>query len=192
MATPPGGARNKAAKLRKQLASGEITAVDRLWLEDYNEKTNGAGDWGKSASRKRIHKTETVEEDTAAEGTGTAAAQAASMALMAKEEGRRLDALTTGAIGALHEAVEVYKAVSLTLLERTRVLEETHVEMLQAFRGEFLARTDAEAELREKEKDADGDGTTAMLLQVVANHLGIDVSGKPTAAAKNGAAAKKA
>lgn len=192
MATPPQGARTKAAKLRKQLASGEISDIDRLWLDDYTEKTNGSGDWGKSASRTRVHRSETIEEDKAAEGTGTAAAHAAGLALMTKEEGRRLDSLTINSIAALKEAVDVYKSVCVSLLEQNKAYGAAHVEMLNAYRGEMLSRIDAEGDLREKENEKEPDPSTAMIMAVVAQHLGIDLSQAAKAPPKNGAAKKSA
>jgi hypothetical protein len=191
VATPPPGKRSKASKLRKQLANGEISDVDRLWLHEYEEQTNGSGDWGKSASRTRVHRTETVEEDKAAEGTGSGAAHAAGLALMAKEEGRRLDSLTVNAIAALHEAVDVYKSVATTLLERTKVLEETHVEMLQSIRAEFLSRMETEADLLAKEREDHPDEAKSMAMAMIAQHLGIDLSKFSGAPSPNGAPKKK-
>lgn len=188
MATPPQGARSKAAKLRKQLANGTITDIDRLWLDDYTEQTNGSGDWGKSASRTRVHRTETVEEDKAAEGTGTAAAHAAGLALMAKEEGRRLDSLTTNALDAYKQCVADYRAMFIEMKGWMTMREERHNEMLEAVTGSVLAQTDAEVALREKEVEEKSNGANEILTMVLAKHLGIDLKTAPSP--KNGAAKK--
>lgn len=193
MATPPNSHRTKASRIRKQLAKGDdVSTSDQIWLDEYNKQTNGSGDFGASASSTKVHRTETIEEKKAAVGTGEAAASAAGLALVTREEGRRLDSLTVNAIAALHEAVDVYKSVATTLLERTKVLEETHVEMLQSVRAEFMARVQTEGALlqRESEKD-DGEGVQTMALALIAQHLGIDLSklsGAPPT--KNGAPKK--
>lgn len=189
MATPSQADRNKAHRLRKQRASGEIKEIDLLWLEKYEEDTDGSGgrgpqakeatNFGASQSKKKVHREETIEEEHQAVGTGSAAATAVGQALTAREEGRRLDSLFDKSIGALHEATEVYKAVCTTLLEREKVREETHQSMLEAVRDHFLARTEAEAELvakeREKTDEDPANGLMVALLPAIAKHLGVDL-----------------
>jgi hypothetical protein len=141
----------KAYRLRKALQAGTIGPIDKLWLADYEEraerrKKRRAEAFGASRSQSgRKVKFEMEEaEQSEAIGTGTAAAAAASAALVAKEEGRRLDSLTIESVNALKEAVAVYRDVCQDLRRQVKVYAETQVEMFEAVREQYLARTQAE------------------------------------------------
>lgn len=191
------GDRAKAFRLRKARDAKTLGTVDALWLADYEERQRrpppgAAPSNGQSKNRGRSKSARTVEfkmqEAAEAEGEGTAAATAAGAALQAREEGRRLDNLTMVSVDALREAVAVYKDVCLTLRERTEILEQTHIEMLQTVRGYYLHAMQAEGALLTKESE--GDPSTAMLIALVAKHLGIDVPPGAAAAAAAAAARK--
>jgi hypothetical protein len=173
----------KAYRLRKR--KDQLGPVDRLWLAEYEEKQEqdrerkrDAKDVGASRSGRRIKLD--VEEHAEAMGTGTAAAAAASAALVAKEEGRRLDSLTINAVDALKEACAVYKDICLSLRERAEVLEATHVAMLEGVREHFAARTEAEMALVQQEQS--GDPAKDLLIMMIAKKLGIPVDYIPPGA----------
>lgn len=166
--------------------------IDQLWFDEYEasqRKSNGepkSKHYGRSRSARKIDLK--IEEAAEAEGEGSAAAAAAA-ALQAREEGRRLDHLTLGSIEALREAVAVYKDVCLTLKERAEILEGTHIEMLQTVRGYYLHAMQAEGALLSKESE--GDPSTAMLIALVAKHLGIEVPAGTAAVAAAAARGKR-
>jgi hypothetical protein len=195
------GDRAKAYRLRKAIDGGKnVPDVDRLWLAEYDEngarrqrtKPGAAAAAAAAAASKHHGRSRSgreikfeLKEAAEAEGTGNAAATAAGLALHAKEEGRRLDSLTINAVDALKEACAVYKDICLTLRERTEILESTHIEMLQSVRGYYIHAMQAEGALMNKETE--GDPSTAMLIALVAKHLGIDVpAGAAAAAARRG------
>jgi len=186
-----GGNRAKASRLRARKRAGEaLSAVDELWLANYDDdvearakKKNGAGDVGASRSSRKM--TIDLDETSEAIGSGSAAAAAAGAALVAREEGRRLDNLTITSIDALKEACAVYKDICLTLKDRTEVLEATHIAMLDSVRAHFLARTDAEVRADELERQAESGGKDdmmTMLVPMLAAKLGLQVPAAPTAA----------
>jgi hypothetical protein len=190
------GDRAKAYRLRKALQRRENVAdVDKLWLAEYEEKSappKGAAaskHHGRSRSGRRV--SFELEEAAESEGTGNAAAVAAGAALAAKEEGRRLDALTINAVDSLKEACAVYKDICLTLRERTEILEATHIEMLQTVRGYYIHAMEAEGALIQRERDAanEGDPSTAMIVDLLSKHFGLDPKAAQLAAAR--AAAKR-
>jgi hypothetical protein len=157
------GDRAKAYRLRKLAKRTKLMPVDALWLAEYEEnQQQKPKDVGASRSRsgRRIHLD--VEEHAEAESVGTgAAAAAAAAALAAKEEGRRLDSLTIESVGALKEAVGVYRDMCLSMRRRMESLEEIHIEMLDAVRTQYLARTQAEINAMEA-SSAGGDAMTKM------------------------------
>lgn len=162
------GDRAKAYRLRKLRTSSKLMPIDALWLADYEEKEerrtrSRAADVGASRSRSGRKVKFEMEEDAEAEaiGTGTAATVAAAAALQVKEEGRRLDSLTIESVGALKEAVAVYRDVCLSMRRRMEALEDNHVEMLEAVRTQYLARTQAEINALES-ATGDGDAITKM------------------------------
>lgn len=159
--------------MRKRKAP--LPAVDALWLAEYDEEAEKAKrarrplevgkDTGASRSGRRVQLD--IQEEAESVGTGSAAAVAAAAALTAKEEGRRLDSLTINAVDALKEAVDVYRQICLSLRERTEVLEATHIEMLQAIRGEYLARTNAEVALAAAAEQGEGGVAEGMLMKLL-------------------------
>jgi len=138
------GQRTKAARLRKKAREGrEVTPEEIAWLEDYDraQQQGAPTSFGASASERIIN----IEERNQSVGTG-AAAEVAAAAALAREEGRRLDYLLTASVNALMKAVETYEKVTTTLLERTQVLEDVHMGMLETVRNQYIARTQAEVD----------------------------------------------
>ena len=186
----------KAFRLRKLRSAGKVLKpIDALWLSDFEEeqqrdpnRRNKTKSYGASASGKRVRLE--IDEHAEAVGTGTAASEAATAALMVKEEGRRLDSLTVNAVSALQAAVATYKEICLSLKDRQEIIEKTHVEMLLAWRSEFLARTEIEGELREKDNTGDEKEMQSIVLAMVAQKMGIDLSGLAGGSTKKAAAKK--
>jgi hypothetical protein len=176
MAPASAGDAAKAYRLRKAAAAGTISPIDKLWLVDYEEKAERrkkAAAESIGASRRRAGRRVKLDieehEDAEAVGTGTAAEAAASAALAVKEEGRRLDALTIESVGALKEAVAVYRDVCLTMRRRMDTLEGHHIMMLDAVREQYLARTQAEIDAMEASNEK-GD-TVAQLAEALLPEL---------------------
>lgn len=152
-----------------------LPAVDALWLAEYDEEAEKAKrarrsleagkDMGASRSGRRVQLD--IQEEAESVGTGSAAAVAAAAALQAKEEGRRLDALTINAVDALKEAVEVYKSICISLRERTEVLESVHVEMLQSVRASYVRETETELALMEAQRNGEGGVAEGMLAELL-------------------------
>src|SRR5688572_24734066 len=128
----------KAYRLRRREKGGEtLDPIDKLWLVNYEEQVDArdkkrgqkrkrlaSGDIGASRATRKI--TLDIDEEQESAGTGGAAAAAAVAAIESREEGRRLDYLTVGAIDALREACSVYRDICVSLRERTETLEATH------------------------------------------------------------------
>lgn len=176
------GDSTKAYRLRQQLKHGQqLKPLDQLWLDDYTERTERekrrgkTKSFGASAAGRKIKLD--IEEHAESVGTGTAASEAAAAALMSKEEGRRLDALTVNAVGALREAVATYKEICLSMKDRLEVLETTHIAMVNAVGAAYMERTEAEIALRNASEKSGDDGLQTMALAFVAKQLGIDLSG---------------
>jgi len=184
------GDRTKASRFRRQLERGEQLAdVDQLWMAEYEEKaqrtrTNKPADYGRSRSGRKVNATFQMEEAAEAEGTGTAAGAAAAAALVAREEGRRLDSLTEHSVYALKEACAVYKDICLMLRERTEVLEHTHIEMLQSVRSHFIEATKLEGALTQR--DAEQKPEDQLLAMLMARYLGMPAETVAAAAAAAG------
>jgi hypothetical protein len=184
MAANPGD-RTKAARLRRQLEAGQaVSNIDALWLQDYEEKQKRGGQskhYGRSRSARKVNATFNMEEAAEAEGTGdaapTAAAAAVGEALKSREEGRRLDSLTTSAVGALKEAVNTYKEICLSMRDRLEILEATHISMLEGVREHFAARTEAEMALIQEQDRRDP--AKDLLTMMVAKRLGIPMDQLP-------------
>ena len=197
------GDRAKAFRLRKARDANTIGTVDRLWLDDYESVQQGNGprakgsqappprskNFGRSRSARKM-KFE-VEEAAEAEGTGNAARDAVAHALQSREEGRRVDNLSMGAVDALREACAVYKDICLTLKERAEVLEATHIEMLHTVRTHYLHATQIEAALQRAQQEAPGDPAIDMISLLVAKHLGVPLDQLRGPAAAAAAAAEK-
>jgi hypothetical protein len=178
------GDRAKAYRLRKLAKRSKLPPVDALWLGEYDDKARErvkkATDVGGSRRRSGRRVKLDIEEHEEAEAVGTgAAAQAAAAALMAREEGRRLDSLTVESVGALKEAVATYREICLSLHERYQIMEDTHIELLGSVREQYLARTQAEITALEA---ANGDGddiqkmAAAYLQQLLGQKAGVKTS----------------
>lgn len=168
------GDRTKANRLRKLEKAGTIGDIDRLWLDDYNEKkARNQVAYGASRSGRRVK----FEMDESAEsvGTGTAASTAAAAALATREEGRRLDFLTSESVSALKEAVAVYKDVCLSLKDRLEIIENAHVSMMEATRTSYLRSAELEAELARAVRSGDdgSDPSEGLLTEILKNHFGL-------------------
>lgn len=186
-----GGDRAKATRLRRQKRDGTIGAADLVWIDQYEaarEKNHRdrvrAADVGASQSKSSGVKTvefkmhEERADEAQAIGSGSAASVAAG-ALVAREEGRRIDSLLQGAIDAstdarnhLVEAVKVYRSVCISMRDRLEILEKSHVETWDSNRRAMLART--EAEIVSMRKDAEGDedrGAEAMFERILARYF---------------------
>lgn len=158
--------------MRKQK---HLDPVDRLWLAEYDEQSERRRKTrersvGASQSGRKV-KFE-MEEHAEAVGTGTAASAAASAALMAREEGRRLDSLTVESVDALKEACGVYRDICLSLKERMEVLENTHIAMLDSVRSHYLSRVETEAELTALEGAKSDDVATNLVIQLLGKRFG--------------------
>ena len=187
MAKGNAGNAAKAYRLRKREKAGEaLDPIDKLWLVNYDDATadrekkrrqhSTAKDIGASRSKRTIHVD--VDEEHEAAGTGSAATAAASAALEAREEGRRLDYLSVGAVEALREACSVYKDICISLRERTEVLEATHIAMLESGLEQRAARNEAEIALMTlQQQPGHEDPATALMLQVIARKMGIQLPG---------------
>lgn len=189
------GDRAKAFRLRRSLAKGtKLEPVDQLWIDDYTERQKrppaGAVNRGRSRSARKINLQ--VEEAAEAEGEGTAASAAAVAALAAREEGRRLDALTMGSTDSLKEACAVYRDICLTLKDHWELMTTSVVETMMSLRSHVIARTQAESALIEQQHQADKeDPATQLLLLLAANHFGVPVDQLGGVAGAAAAAAKK-
>lgn len=152
---PTPSERSKAYKMRSKLRAGIVLLpTEQDWLDEYEarQRARGGPDVGASASERVIH----VEERHAAVGTGEAATAAAAASAIAKEEGRRLDALIqqataalTSGMNAMGRASELYASMAENMLaDRMQDREEMRT-LMQSVRAHYLARIDAEAEARQ-------------------------------------------
>lgn len=196
-----GGERVKANRLRKALALGTISEIDRLWLDDYDETNKRRGkrppppkSYGRSGSRTKVQRSETIEEEHAAEGTGSAAATAAGAVLQVREEGRQLDKILTVGTDQLKTAVETYKSMVDQLLAGFKTLHDSNVDLIKSRNAEMLRAAEVEAAMIEQDKKSGGDDMKEIAMVAIAQHLGIDLSAVMGAAGKpaNGAPKPKA
>jgi hypothetical protein len=187
--------RTKAHKLRALQKAGTIDPTDALWLHDYEDKQKRSKNYGSSRSAREVNATFHMKEAAEAEGTGSAAIAAASAALVAKEEGRRLDALLLNAVDAMKASAEINRQTALMLKEdygsifelmirRTEVLEQTHIEMLQTVRTHHLAATQLEGALIQREAEAKPEDQLLMML--MSKYLGVPVDQVAAVAAAGG------
>lgn len=188
-----GGNRTKAYRLRQQQKTSALPPVDALWLADYDEKlirakndrrnrigqeaaASGAS-MGASKSKRTVHLDIDEEREAMGVGAPTVAAIAAGAALEAKEEGRRLDNLTTGALEIYREAVATYRDIALTLRDQWKIMAQQVGEALAAGREHFMDLTDTEAENRkllaeiELLKNGGQTDPNSLLAKVIAQHL---------------------
>lgn len=176
------GHRTKAARLRGKVRSGVTLSPEEIeWLGAYEAQqratATSTAPFGASASERIIQ----IEERAASVGSG-AAAEAAAMGALAKEEGRRVDNLVRAGIDSMHRACQLYESMARTMLARMQALEDVHLGMLDAVREHYMARTEAEAEVIRSEADNDDKGgvkemLAAMLMQQV---TGVPVARPPT------------
>jgi len=170
------GDRAKASRMRKAKV---LAPVDRLWLAEYDENSEKrrkerqtrARSFGASASGRRIKLD--VEEHAESVGTGTAAAAAAGAALEAKEEGRRLDALTVNALEIMKEAVLTYRQICFSMLKRSEVLEHAHVEMRKAESDQYLNNIELQGALQALQSEKSDDVATDLLAQLLMKRFGV-------------------
>jgi hypothetical protein len=171
---PPGGSeRSKAYKLRQMVKAGQVLLPSQEdWLREYeaNQRARGGPDVGASASEKVIH----VEERTAAVGTGDAATYAAGAAAMAKEEGKRLDALiaqsiaaATAGITSMQRACELHESMAATLLADRQQDREEMRTLMASIRTHYLARIDAEGAAAKAQQTAEGADPLQQVLQLL-------------------------
>lgn len=147
MPTPPASDRAKAMIIRKKVrAKQPVSPEDAIWLADYEANQKQKDQYGRSASKSR--KVSYTEEETAAaaEGTGSAA-EAAALAAVTREEGRRLDSIIDRGINALQRACDAWEKMTAALLKERQADAVTHRALLESLRSHFLARAEAEADL---------------------------------------------
>jgi hypothetical protein len=202
MAKGNAGNAAKAYRLRKRVKAGEdLEPIDKLWLVDYDDsvadrekkrtkrRESSTKDFGASRSKRTIRLD--LDEEQEAAGSGSAATAGALAALEAREEGRRLDYLSVGAVEALREACSVYRDICISLRERTEVLEGTHIALLESGMEQRAARNEAEIALMTlQQQPAHEDPATALMVQMIARKMGVQLPGfaptSPTGNARNG------
>jgi len=205
MAKGNAGNAAKAYRLRKREIEGGQTLdpIDKLWLTNYDDekrdrekqrtkrREHGAKDIGASRARRTVKVD--IDEESESAGTGSAAMAAATAALEAREEGRRIDYLSVGAVDALREACSVYKDICISLRERTEVLEATHIAMLESGLEQRAARNEAEIALMTlQQQPAHDDPATALMVQMIARKMGVQLPGfSPTPPTGNGTRERK-
>jgi hypothetical protein len=175
----------KAYRLRKAISTGQVLKpIDKLWLDEYEHDHPRSGDaYGASRKARKVSATFDLEEAAESVGSGDVnpATIAAAAALQSREEGRRIDALSTGAVEALKEAVSTYKSICESLQAMLETYQSHHLDTLDSVRNHYLARTQSEAALARmmEEKDNEGDPVNALMAIVAARHLGIPADQLP-------------
>lgn len=175
------GQRTKAHRLRSKLRDGKaLDPVDQLWLAEYEEAdrnrrstVNGTTP-NIGASRKARTINLAIDEQAESVGTGEAAVTAASAALAAKEEGRRLDALTMHSTDALKEACAVYRDMCLMLKDQVELMMNAVTESMVTSRTHYLARAEMEAAMVMQQQQQAGNPADEMLMAIAAKHFGVD------------------
>lgn len=170
--------RQKAYRLRKAVDAGqEVSPEDAAFMAAYEQAASGTA-VGASRNRRRVE----VEEESVAVGTGDAALIAASAA-QAREEGKRLDSLTSTVITMATTAANMYRDMAKSALEimkqiadRNEKLEAAHVKLFDTVREHHLARVEAEvaaieAENANEEKPDVTEDITRGLIEAVSSHL---------------------
>lgn len=150
--------RSRAYRINKAIREKqEVPEDDLAWLTEYKKQR------AKSASRTR--KVSYSEETAEAVGTGDAAYAAALAApQLAKEEGRRIDALIREATNATASmakmatgAFELMMKMSTAILDRNGTLERANISMLDTFRKTHIDMTHAHAALITQQAEVDAD-----------------------------------
>jgi len=139
-------------------------------------------DQGRSRSGRKIHFQ--LEEAAEAEGTGTAAAAAAAAAMQAKEEGRRLDALTVNAIEGYRQLVKDQREWLQEIRRNERAAqrrveryEQTHVALIDTVRESLLARVNSEIELVKTLAEREDQDPAAGILGAILEKNGFKLPG---------------
>jgi hypothetical protein len=168
---PTPSERTKAARLRMQVkASKPLSLDDAAWLEQYEAGQTARAEAVGASQTRRV---EYSEEETQAIGTGEAAVAAAGIAAATREEGRRLDSMLTVAIGAMGRAFDMSMRMCDLMANRNEKLENAHVRMMEAMRGHYLARVEAEGEADalakqlEAGEEGDKDGISKLAEQLL-------------------------
>lgn len=157
---PTPSERTKAAKLRLALKAGKpISLEDAAWLEQYEQ---GQQTRAEAIGASQTRRVEYSEEETQAIGTGDAALAAAGLASATREEGRRLDSMLSVSMTAMSRAFDMSLRMCELMANRNEKLEGAHVRMMEAMRGHYLARVEAEGEAdalaKQLEAGEDGEG----------------------------------
>lgn len=155
-----GADRAKAYRLRRLRNAGEdLSERESVWLQGYEDR---AGQRAVAASERVVH----VEERAIHAAQGDGANEAVALAALAKEEGRRLDTLTSTAVNALQRACDMYHRMLEGLLARAAQQDAIHLAMLSTVREHYLARVEAEAEAIQATSAQDAT-PEALLMQVL-------------------------
>jgi hypothetical protein len=166
--SPSASERVKASKLRARVRAGfPLSPEEAAELHDY-ESARAATARGASASRKVQY----TEEESAAIGEGSAAAEAAAAGAMVRAEGQRLDSVLALSITALRTACDQYAGMVQALIKRTENFESAQVRMMNAqtdlihrVRNAELDRIDAEIAAREAESEEKGGDTISKMAE---------------------------
>jgi hypothetical protein len=153
---PTPSERTRAAKLRLALKAGRVLALDDVaWLEQYEQGQQAHAEAIGASQSRRI---EYSEEETQAIGTGDAAIAAAGMAAATREEGRRLDSMLAVSMSAMSRAFDMSLRMCDLMANRNEKLEGAHVRMMEAMRGHYLARVEAEGEAEKLARQIEAEG----------------------------------
>lgn len=146
-------ARVRASRIRGRVNRNAASPEEIAWLQDYDAAREPESR-GASAHRKESY---TVEESAAA-GTGDAAAVAAANAAWAREEGRQETSLADRGMAALERAFARQERMVEFMMARMQVIEESHLETLALNRQLYQEHTQAEIALMRKEAEEEGKG----------------------------------
>jgi hypothetical protein len=192
----------KASGLRAK--GNAIGPVDKLWLSEYDEaiarrakeradrrKRHGIGipDGASigASSKERTLKVDLVEKAEAAGiGAPAVAAIAAGAALEAKEEGRRLDALTLNSLEIMKEAVSVYRDVAITLRKHWAILASSLSDAMATNHDNRATIAELEAENIRLQKELEGKGETPEQMMMAAAFQRFMAGGANGSATGNG------
>jgi hypothetical protein len=129
-----------AHRLRNRLTdptSPPLSDEEAVWLDTYEKRVQ--------ASRSASHTVEYREERKEAEGAASVAIPLAE-ALMAREDGRRIDKLIEVSIGALTTACSMYAKMATDMMAERQEFFSGQMTMMGSLREHYLARIDAEGD----------------------------------------------
>jgi hypothetical protein len=164
----PASERAKAYRLRKQLDQGlPVPEEAAAWLSEYEKRI--------ADSRRATSKVMHVEEHSASEGDASLVPDEGALA---KEEGRRLDYLTSAAVNGLIRANEQHQTMSAMLIDRVGALMVNQATLMDSMAHHYLARVQAEAEMikLKAQMDAAQEGDNdemLMLLKALGQRFGL-------------------